>query len=146
VVGPRLIQRPYRLYSRMLRPERGGIFFCFPKTWRETITYHLPEGWIPKMAGSFEMTGGPAEFRQSYTWEQVSWHVEGNVQVGSATFAPHREGLDYRLVLDSRFQLHPASSFCTADVAKQILPVMKAAERDAEERLTFIRAGKTSEK
>jgi transglutaminase-like putative cysteine protease len=117
IVGPRVAARPWRVFERVLRPARKlEDFFCFPKSYRETALYHLPEGWAPKaLPKDVTRSGGPAEFSARYKWNGETLEIE-------------------RI-----FALRTTNSICPASLANDILPVVRAAEKDGEEeRLTFV--------
>ena len=123
MVGPGLVTRPFRAFERALRPERTEGFFCFPQTYRETVVYHLPKGWMPKaLPKDVARTGGPAAFTARY--KRLGETVE----------------------IERTFSIRPASSLCPAVMAKDIIPVVKAAARDAAERLIFVPAGIAEQK
>lgn len=117
IVGPRVAGRPFRIFGERVKQEKTSPFFCFPKSYRETVTYRLPKGWVVQdLPRNVVRRSGPAEFNATYQANEGSMKVERS------------------------FVLSTGNSVCAPEVAADIAPAIKAAERDAEELLTFVRA------
>jgi hypothetical protein len=115
IYGPPVLYRPFGYLRRVIRAGRTDDFVCDPVTYRERLIYTLPEGWTPQsLPKDIKRVGGPAEFSSQYV-------------LRGQTLEVHRT-----------YTMNPTNSVCPAAMAEQIAPVIKAAVRDASERLTLI--------
>ena len=114
MMGPRLVSRPFADLRPALRVGRVSNFTCAPVSYREDVVYVLPDGWIPqKLPADVTEERGPAKYSARYAYR------DGVMEV-------HRS---YALRV---------SGVCEATLAGEIAPVIKAAVRDASERLAFV--------
>lgn len=111
ITGPIPVHAPYVKLKPVVRAGRIDDFTCHPISYREDITYTLPQGWTARVPDDVSEAAGPAEFSARYA------------RLGQVIEA-HRI-----------FILRTPGSVCQAALAGTIAPVVKAALHDAGERL-----------